>query len=160
LIENHGVYTYDPDSEDADDEDAFIAPAAAPGNWRKIGLASGAGSGDVLSAGKSGGQSIQGTSNASGTLTLTPGGSDPVFVDGDLDADGTISASFVRTGDLIMEHKGRGARWRFVEYREYVEARNEITGETQHLAILHPAVIPLLNRVGRLISRLTSWRQK
>lgn len=153
-------YWYNLHSTDSDNDETRIQPTVGPGCWCLVQQAGLSGAGDILSTGQAGGQSIQGSSNSTGTLTLSSGSSDPVFVDGDLDADGTVSAAYVRTGDLIMESKPRRARWRFIEHRHHIEVVNEMTGETAHLAVLHPSVIRLLNHVGRILARLSPGVKK
>ena len=111
----------------------------------------GGGGGDVYSAGRSGGQFIMGTSTGTGTLTLSSGSSDPVLVDGDIQAD------TVRTGDLLMESKERNARWRLIEHNDRIQARNEITGQDLEVVILDPDSAALLRWLSQRYSRLHTF---
>lgn len=105
----------------------------------------------MYSAGRAGGQSITGTSTGSGTLTLSSGSSDPVLVDGDIQAD------TVRTGDLLMESKERNARWRFIEHNDRIQVVNEIRNKDLEIVILDPDSAALLRRLSQGYSLLRTF---
>jgi len=122
--------------------------------YRGGGGSGGGGTGDVVSAGQAGGQSITGTSTGTGTLTLSSGSSDPVIVDGDIQAD------VVRTGDLLMESKERNARWRLIEHNNRIQALNEIENHDLEIVILHPETAALLRSFSKGYSRLCTFLKR
>lgn len=154
VTDEDALYWFDADSTDTDNGTTRIEPATGDGCWKLVEQIGGAGSGDVVSTGQAGGQSVQGSSNATGTLTLSSGSAEPIAVDGDLEATGTVRAAYVETGDLIMRSDERCALWRFVEHREYIEVRNEVTGRVFRLGLV-PESLPkrVLRRIHMIIKR-------
>lgn len=100
----------------------------------------------VLKAGRPGGQSIDGTSNGTGTLTLRSGSSEPVEVDGSL-----------MTGDLIMHARDGSAKWRLVEHPWGISAFDEITSTRLSVVTVDPLLADALRLISRPIELIRKW---
>ncbi|NBS70460.1 hypothetical protein EBT31_16335 [bacterium] len=174
--EDSVAYWYNSTATDEDNGTTRIAPSIGVGCWYLVEQVGLGGTGDILSTGRAGGQSLQGSSNSTGTLTLSSGNANAIDMDGDVAVNGDLSADVVTTGDLVMMCPERNARWRLIEYENNVLWVNETTGRAYSavmmevprtadrrapgLASLDPLVITTLNRLAKFARRFVRTKPR